>query len=216
MTADLFLPGVPGTKSYARRPRWDRLVAIVLSCAMCLATAVLAYQVTANDRPATPPPAVPTPHDALAKLNWLLGDWQFHFESFTLNRSVTYSPNGNYMLVRDTARDHSDTILYRELTIIAYNPVSELFETWVFRDSGGFGGGVMELFGNQWLVPVRMILADGRTSTCNYIYTPSTEGRYTLQPTSRTLGGLAIPDLPPALAQRVTPHPEDTTPSFVF
>ncbi|MDO5581830.1 MAG: hypothetical protein Q4G69_11935 [Planctomycetia bacterium] len=138
---------------------------------------------------------------ALSALDWMLGSWKFSLESGTLLSRIERSKSENYLLREDRFFDRQSVLIHEEKTIIAWNPVSELFETWTFRSDGSFGGGIFEQFGNQWSAPVKMILFDGQSSTANNIYTPQETGGFIWESISRTLDDLALPDIPPTAAE---------------
>lgn len=137
---------------------------------------------------------------ALTALDWMIGIWEFSLDSGTLSSRIEHSPSGNYILRTDQLRDQGSRLIHEEKTIIAWNPVSELFETWAFRSDGSFGGGILEQYGDQWSAPIRMILYDARTSTATNLYTPQENGGFIWESISRTLDDLALPNIPPTLA----------------
>ncbi len=136
-------------------------------------------------------------HFALEKLNWFIGRWQFNTEEEKFEMNVEWSPDGNYLLVHEIASSSDGNMIWSGKRIIAWNPISEIFETWVFRDDGSFGGGIMQQYGNQWSAPVKLIMANGNTTTAVNLYTPQSTGGFIWESTSRTLNGIPLPNLGP-------------------
>ncbi|MDO5565880.1 MAG: hypothetical protein Q4G59_04425, partial [Planctomycetia bacterium] len=95
---------------------------------------------------------------------------------------------------------------------IGFNPISELLQAWIFRNDGGFGSALFQQFGDSWIVPTRVILANGRVTTATNIYTPIKSGGYIWKSVSRTLNNVELPALGPVAAQPTTLKPQTNPP----
>lgn len=145
-----------------------------------------------------------TAHASLMRVDWLLGDWIYNTTELRLECSIRWSPSGNYIVSHDTARAPDGSIVYRQVRVIGFNPISELLQAWIFRSDGGFGSALFQQFGDSWIVPTRLILADGRVTTATNIYTPVKTGGYIWKSISRTLNNVELPALGPVPAQATT------------
>ncbi len=143
-----------------------------------------------------------TAPSVFSALNWMFGFWEINTGETILKINIFPSDKGgNYLIGRLERFLPNGAATGSALLIIAWNPVSELYETWEFRSDGSFGGGIMEQFGPQWTAPMKYTLFNGQFMTEVITYTPKKSGGFIWQADSRTLSDLPLPSLGPVNAQ---------------
>lgn len=145
-----------------------------------------------------------SPKAALEKLDWLRGDWKIESELETVRWSIHPAACGNYLLFAEEGTLRPSGKNYGVLHIIAFNPVSELYDVSTFGTDGSFGTGRMTDVGGTLVTTSRILLPDGTDATMTNIYTPGVNGPVR-RSQNRTLGGESLPDLGPDQAVRIAP-----------
>ncbi len=133
-----------------------------------------------------------SPHDRLKDLEWLVGDWVDESEDAVVATSCVWAKGGNFL-------DREFTVKIRGRSAVSgaqrigWDPLKRQFKTWFFNSDGGHGEGYFTRTGDQWVVKVDGVHADGRPASLTSTITRLGKDRLRWQSTQRTLGGFAIP-----------------------
>lgn len=145
-----------------------------------------------------------SPKTALGKLDWLCGDWKIESELETVRWSIQPAACKNYLLFTEEGTLRPSGKIYGVLHIIAFNPVSGLYDVSTFGTDGSFGTGRMTDVGGSLVATSQILLPDGAAATMTNIYTPGANGPIR-RSQNRTLGGELLPNLGPNEAVRIAP-----------
>lgn len=165
-------------------------------------------------------PTPESPSKALAALDWLRGDWLLASDIEEMKWSVQPSADGNYLVVFEQLAVTGGSEKFGVVRIIAFNPVSQIFDLFIFGSDGSFGTGRLEWLGGDpneygppmsesWLLSTRILLPDGEAATMNELFEPVKDS-FIWKSVSRTVAGEPLPDLGPLKARRIAPFPVET------
>ena len=92
-----------------------------------------------------------TPHQHLADLEWLVGDWVEETDEAVVNTSVAWTDNGNFLLRSFGVRVKGKPALTGTQRI-GWDPLTKQLKSWVFDSNGGYGEGLWMRQGDQWVI----------------------------------------------------------------
>ncbi|MDO4587160.1 MAG: hypothetical protein Q4C95_07675 [Planctomycetia bacterium] len=148
-------------------------------------------------------PSKKTPKTALDALNWLEGTWSIQTGTTEIRTHVVRSSGGNYLFCFDQIRLEESKEWFSVFRIIAWNPISELFNESIFFRDGSIGNATWERYDASWVVATKVILADGRNVTAINVLTPIQPHGFNWRSESRTVDGFPLPDLGPVVAKPI-------------
>lgn len=147
---------------------------------------------------------IPRPSAALRDLDWLLGFWRLESELETMRWSVLPSSNGNFLVFQEELILRESNERFCVLRIVAWNPVSNLYDFSIFGSDGSFGLGRMENIGGEWMLTTRILLPDGQPASMTELFRPKGDG-FVWRSISRFVAGAPLPDFGPLKAERIPP-----------
>ncbi len=139
---------------------------------------------------------------SLDDVKWLIGAWMT--KTGDREVTVTYSWDEKKVFIRGrfVVREKGKVTLSGQ-QIIGRDPADEVLRSWVFDSEGGFGSGVWQRDGKQWLVESEGTQADGTTTTAVNLLTPVDADTFTWQAQERSADGEGKPDTPPVKVTRI-------------
>jgi uncharacterized protein (TIGR02246 family) len=171
-----------------------------------------------------PIPAPQSSHDALAPLEWLVGDWQDESDDVTATSSFHWSPNGAF-LIRSFSTASGEEPVLEGTQVIGWDPRAEHIRSWTFNSDGSFGEAVWSKSGSDWLIKSTQTLTDGGAAGGTYVVTPVDEDTMSVHLIGHEVNGEAQPSGEPVRVVRVktaaaeagpatdaTPTPDTTAP----
>lgn len=130
---------------------------------------------------------IPTPHDHLMPLSWLVGDWINEGSDAVVKISYRWSDDENYLL-----GDYSVVVggkpTMKSTQRIGWNPVTQKIHSWLFDSDGGFSEGEWTEVEEGWLVKSRSVITDGRTGSATLSFIPKDKERFLLRGLDRIVG----------------------------
>lgn len=144
---------------------------------------------------------VPTPHEHLRQLDWLIGEWVDESPDATVHTSTRWSDDGNYIL----SDFHLETPGLRTLDgtqRIGWDPVAKQVRSWVFDSEGGFVEGTWQREGDDWMVKVTGVRPDGVVGSSTNFYSPLDSKTIRWTTTQRIVGGELQPDVSVVMVQQ--------------
>ncbi len=151
--------------------------------------------------------------DALAELEWLVGQWQDESSESPV-RAIVKSAVGGSFLVRTFEATGAEGSPLQSTQIIGWDPRAQHFRSWTFDADGSFGDGVWSKSDDQWLIKSTQTLSDGRAASGTYVMTVQDVDSFSVQLIGREIEGEPQPASPAVSVKRVVVStPSDTSPS---
>jgi len=135
----------------------------------------------------------PSPHDHLAPLSWLLGDWVDEDPDVNLTFSCQWSEDKNFLLVNYESRIRGKTGI-KTRQRIGWDPLAEQIHAWIFDSDGGYGESRWTQVDNSWIVKSTAVMPDGQTGSATIVLEPAGHDRFMLKGLDRVLGNGTLPD----------------------
>ncbi|MGE3315683.1 MAG: SgcJ/EcaC family oxidoreductase [Planctomycetaceae bacterium] len=137
---------------------------------------------------------VPTPHEHLRQIEWLIGEWVDESDEATVRTSTRWSEDGNYIL----SEFHVEASGVRTMDgsqRIGWDPVAKQIRSWVFDSEGGFAEGAWTKVGDEWLVKANGVRPDGTVASATNVYSPLDGKTIRWSTTQRVIEGELQPDV---------------------
>lgn len=152
------------------------------------------------------PPPPPTAAQQLQQLAWLVGDWVDENSSTTVHTSYHWSKDNRYLMSRySVKREGRDPV--EGLQRIGWDPQARQLRSWTFDSVGGFSEGLWSRAGDQWIIKLSGVTADGQIRSATNILTRLSDDHATYQSRDRVIGSEVMPDLDPVPIVRKAPEP---------
>jgi uncharacterized protein (TIGR02246 family) len=151
------------------------------------------------------PMPVATPHDQLAELAWLIGEWEEADKAndLTVNSQYLWARGGNFLTRTVTVKRAGDVTL-EGWQIIGWDPIEERIRSWTFDSEGGFAEGYFTREGSRWLLRETGVAPDGSRTSADNTITKISADRFTWESNNRTLDGDPQPSIGRIEISRVT------------
>lgn len=146
--------------------------------------------------------------DQLSRLDFLKGDWIDEDDNSVVS-FVCKPTDNNKFLLREFDLKISGKKVMSGSQRIGWDPISGNLRTWIFDSEGGFAEGVWEQDGDDWVLSVSGVTADGETASGSSIYKIVNEETLTWQAVDHEVGGIPVPDSPVFTLTRRGPAPTD-------
>jgi uncharacterized protein (TIGR02246 family) len=147
-----------------------------------------------------------TPHERLADLEWLVGDWVEETDEAVVNTSVAWTDNGNFLLRSFDVRVKGKPALTGTQRI-GWDPLTRQLKSWVFDSNGGYGEGLWMRQGDQWVIKATGVRPDGRVATATQVLTYVNKDSMRWKSIDRTLGSDISQDIDEVVMVRKPPQP---------
>lgn len=149
----------------------------------------------------TETPDLVQPNQHLAGLAWLVGEWIDQSADSTVETSVTWTKNKqfltyNFRLSLPGAEDLEGT------QIIAWDAATGSIRAWLFDSDGTIGEGVWTHDGKHWIVKSLQVLPDGKRASATNIYTVQDNDHFTWKSIARSVDGQFLPNIDEVLVVR--------------
>lgn len=142
----------------------------------------------------------------LAQLDWLVGDWVDEGDDSLVMFSCQYADNGNFLV-----RNFTILVAGQEAMAgtqrIGWDPLTGKLRTWIFDSEGGYGEGLWHRNGDDWVLRLTGVTADGEPASSTSIYTRVNEDTMTWQSVDHEIGGVQLPDSELVTIVRQAPAP---------
>jgi uncharacterized protein (TIGR02246 family) len=128
----------------------------------------------------------PSRSENLKPLEWLVGEWVGISDDSEILVSSRWSDTGNY-IIRELAvigDDSQATGTER----IGWDPSAREFKSWTFDSQDGRGEGRWKRDGDNWVVDIKEVTADGKEATTSAIVTPVGSDQYVWEVRSSKVG----------------------------
>ena len=152
----------------------------------------------------TAPAATSSP---LKQVAWLVGRWIDEEPNATVTYDCRWSKNeafliSNFTIVAAGGVDIQGT------QIIGWDPAEQSIRSWVFDSDSGFGTGLWNRAGDEWIVKMQQVLPDGSLGSMTNVYEIVDSDTYRWSSTDRRVGDSELPAVGPVRIVRARPTSE--------
>ncbi len=147
----------------------------------------------------------PTPHERLASLQWLVGDWVDEDAEAAISISCRWAENQNFLLIHFKAVVEGEVTMESEQRL-GWDPLARNVRSWVFDADGGYGEGRWTQIDGSWIIKSSAVLPDGVTGSATIFLEPSGPDKFIMKGLDRVLGDSIEPDFE-AVIVRKPPEP---------
>lgn len=152
------------------------------------------------------PAPAPTREEELKQLDWLAGDWVDENGDAVVATSYHWSEDKSYLLCDYTIHRKGEKPR-KGTQRIGWNAQANKLQSWNFDVAGGFSEAIWTRAGNQWIMKIRGVSADGKSRTGTNILTKLSPDHATFQSRDRTMGADLLPDRAEMPIVRKAPEP---------
>ena len=150
---------------------------------------------------------VPTGHERLRPLAWLVGEWVDDDGSTVVLSSCRWSKDGNFLLqnfkVKVNGQESMD-ISQR----IGWDPLAKRIRAWVFDSEGGYGDSFWTRDGDGWIMKATAVRPDGTTASATNRLIPVGNDAYVWRSVDRVVGDETQPSIEVKVVRK-PPQPKD-------
>jgi uncharacterized protein (TIGR02246 family) len=144
---------------------------------------------------------VPTPHERLAPLAWLVGDWINEGADGKVAISYRWSDDKNFLL-GDFQFQSADGAPRKTSQRIGWDPSAGRIRSWLFDSDGGFAEGFWTLDGDGAVIKSASVNPDGTSASATVAIVPKDKDHFTITGTERIVGDSREPDFEITVARR--------------
>jgi len=130
---------------------------------------------------------LPTGHERLRPLAWLVGDWVDDGGSAVVRSSCRWSEDRNFLLQEfnlQISGRNSMQVSQR----IGWDPLNKRIRSWVFDSEGGYGESLWTRNGDTWLIKATGVRPDGQTASATNMLVPAGKDSYVWRSNDRIVG----------------------------
>jgi uncharacterized protein (TIGR02246 family) len=149
---------------------------------------------------------LPSGHEQLKPLSWLVGDWIDDGGSVIVNSSCRWSEDGNFLLQEFKLQVRGENAM-RVSQRIGWDPLNKHIRSWVFDSEGGYGESVWTPDEDNWLIKATGVRPDGSTASSTNMLLPSGKSGYVWRSWDRIVGDEISPAVEVKVI-RVPPKPQ--------
>lgn len=140
-------------------------------------------------------------HDRLKALEWLIGDWVDESDESTVETSIRWSNDGNFILSRFNI-DMAGVRVMSGTQRIGWDPQKQQIRSWVFDSEGGFGTGFWTGTEAGWIVKTTFVLPDGASGSATSTYARQGADAFRLTMSQRLVAGQPLPNVSVSVVRR--------------
>lgn len=131
---------------------------------------------------------IPTPHEYLEPLTWLIGDWINEGADGKVAISYRWSDDGNFLLA-EFQISSADGSLRKSSQRIGWDPSVGTIRSWLFSTDGGFAEGTWAIVDDGIVIKSSSVNPDGTVATATMNVTTADKDHFTIEGTDRVVGG---------------------------
>lgn len=144
---------------------------------------------------------LPTPHERLQGLAWLVGDWVNEGSDGKVRISYRWSEDKNFLL-GDYQIEVKGKPGMKSTQRLGWDPLAGRVRSWLFDADGGFSEGAWTATEDGWLVKSNSVNPDGATGSATLLVTQQTADRFVIKGTHRIVGEQPEPDFEITVSRR--------------
>jgi uncharacterized protein (TIGR02246 family) len=145
----------------------------------------------------------------LQQLDWLIGDWVDEGDDALIAFKCEAIDGGNF-LTRSFTIQIAGQVAQSGVQRIGWDPLTGKLRTWIFDSEGGYGEGLWHRSGDNWVLKLTGVTADGESASSTSIYTLVNGHTMTWQSVDHEIAGVQLPDSEVVTVVRAAPTPQLT------
>lgn len=157
---------------------------------------------SARDWPAKPLSG----QEQLQQLEWLIGEWVDENGETLVHTAYHWSADKHYLLSEYSVQRQGQPAV-QGTQRIGWDPRFQKLHSWTFDTAGGFSEGLWSRSGDQWIVKITGVAADGQSRSATNILTRLSKDHASYQSRDRVVGGAVMPDMHEVPIVRKPPQP---------
>lgn len=143
----------------------------------------------------------PTPHEMLAALDWLVGEWVDESPEARTSISFRWSDDGNFLL-GDYSVSVGGEVVAASTQRIGWDAIEGRLRSWTFDSDGGFTEGEWLAGDDEWIVRSEATMPDGTSGSATMTVTRQDADHFVVASTDRVVAGVEEPDFKLVVARR--------------
>ena len=147
----------------------------------------------------------------LQQLSWLNGEWIDEGDECLVTFNCSETDQGHFLLRTFSIQIAGEKVM-EGTQRIGWDPLTRRLRTWIFDSEGGYGEGLWHQDGENWILKITGVTADGEAASSTCIYTPVDEKPMTWQSVDHEIGGVRQTDSEVITIVRQAPVPSPTVP----
>ena len=147
---------------------------------------------------------VPTPHENLQPVAWLVGDWVNEGADGKVAISYRWSEDKNFLL-GEFQFNSAEGLPRKSSQRIGWDPVAGKMRSWLFDADGGFAEGSWTLVDDEIVIKSSSVNPDGATASATLTVTRKDKDHFSIAGTDRIVGDSREPDFDLTVARRPPP-----------
>jgi len=144
---------------------------------------------------------VPTPHENLQPVAWLVGDWINEGDDGKAAISYHWSEDKNFLLGEFEFKT-ADGLPRKSSQRIGWDPVAGKIRSWLFDADGGFAEGSWTLVDDDIVIKSSSVNPDGTTASATLTIARKDKDHFSIAGTQRIVGNDREPDFDLAVVRR--------------
>lgn len=144
---------------------------------------------------------VPTPHENLQPVAWLVGDWINEGADGKVAISFRWSPDKNFLLGEFDFKA-ADGTPRKSSQRIGWDPVAGKMRSWLFDADGGFAEGSWTLVDDEFVIKSSSVNPDGTTASATMTIARTDKDHFSIAGTERIVGDSREPDFDLTVTRR--------------
>jgi uncharacterized protein (TIGR02246 family) len=150
---------------------------------------------------------LPTAHERLKPLGWLVGEWLDDGGSTVVVSSCRWSDDGNFLL-QDFKLKMNGRNAMNVSQRIGWDPIGKHVHSWVFDSEGGYGESEWTQDGTAWIIKATGVRPDGTTGTATNLLMPAGADGYIWRSADRIVGDERQPTMEVKVVRK-PPQPKE-------
>jgi uncharacterized protein (TIGR02246 family) len=136
---------------------------------------------------------LPTPHDQLSGLSWLVGEWINEGTDGVVKLSFKWSEDKNYILGEYNVTIAGKTSMNSQQRI-GWDPINGRVRSWLFDSDGGFSEGYWTEVEDGWVIKSESTNPDATSGSATITLLPANKGQFVMKGSDRIVAGARAED----------------------
>jgi len=129
----------------------------------------------------------PTPHERLAPLAWLVGNWVDENAESVVMMNCRWSEDQNFLLMEYTAKIQGRSAM-KTSQRVGWDPLHRRIRSWAFDSDGGYGDAHWTAIPTGWVIKSSAVLPDGRSGSATLFIEPVDGDKFVMRGFDRIIG----------------------------